>query len=220
MKKKIVNYIRSAQVGSIADIARRMALQMTPTLHDAKGFKTAALAIGKAAVGPATLVKDFAGAGGAIYDAARANERIAGQARALAGAAAHSKVAGQIGFDLVRARIAVSQAEEIARTFKSPAAESALVFMRPELQKLQSAFESERIYLHKYREIAVGLDRKIEGAASSRLGEFALAAEKVASKSSVGRSIIATGRFLSHPWIANSLVAVGIGIAFNFSQKV
>ena len=210
---KKVNYIRSAQVGSIADIARRVALQITPTLRDAKGFKTAALAIGKAAVGPATLVKDIAGAGGAIYDAARANERIAGQARALAGAAAHSKVAGQIGFDLVRARIAVSQAEEIGRTFKSPAAESALVFMRPELQKLQSAFESERIYMHKYREIAVGLNRKIGGATSSRLGEFALAAEKVASKSSVGRSIIATRRVLSYPWIAHSLVALGIGIA-------
>jgi hypothetical protein len=206
-----------AHSANVAETSHRIAREAIPTLHEAKGFRSfgvlaGALALGKAAVIPGTIIKDF-GSFGALYDAARANERIAGQTRALTSAAAHARIAGQIGFDLARARIAISQTEEIARVFKSRAAESALVFMRPELQKLQLAFESERLHQSQYRKIAVELGLEIEGATSSRLGEFALAAEKVASRSPLGRSILATGKFLANPTVAKSMVALGIGIA-------
>jgi hypothetical protein len=132
---------------SIQDFARRIASETMPILQDVQGCallgSLASAATVTSALGAGTLVKDLGGLG-AIYDAAGANERVGGELRALAGAAAHAKVSGQIGFDLVRARVALSQAEEAARTLKSPVAESALVFRRPELQRLQNAFESER----------------------------------------------------------------------------
>jgi hypothetical protein len=60
----------------------------------------------------------------------RPNQRSAeGASRALAGSARHAKAAGQIGFDLVRARVAVSEAERAVELFRSPAAASALVFL-------------------------------------------------------------------------------------------
>src|ERR1700722_7397286 len=116
-----------AHSANVAETSHRIAREAIPTLHEAKGFRSfgvlaGALALGKAAVIPGTIIKDF-GSFGALYDAARANERIAGQTRALTSAAAHARIAGQIGFDLARARIAISQTEEIARVFKSRAAE-------------------------------------------------------------------------------------------------
>jgi len=167
-------------------------------------------AAGRVALEYGENAKDLRDAGATIFEAARANQRVAGEARALAGAAAHAKVAGQIGFDLVRSRIAVSQAEETLRMFHSPAAESALVFMRPEMHKLQAAFESERAFQSKYHEIARSLRSE---RSASRLGEIALSAEKVASKSAIGRSILATGKVLTNEWIGGSLMVLGLGIA-------
>lgn len=156
---------------------------------------------------------DAAGALSTLHDAARATERSNGAVRALAGAKAHAIVAGQVGFDLVRARVAVSKAEEAVRLFKSPAADSALVFMRPELQQLEAAFDGERVYQRRYRQIAAGLHLKLGGARASKLGEFALAAEKVASQSGIGRSILSTGKILALPWVSRSLLVLGVGIS-------
>lgn len=214
-------YIRPPGDVNLPEIAGRVVREVMPTLRQAQVFRSfgalaSAQALGGGTLDGAALVKDLGSAGGTIHDIARAGGRVAGQrmggeARALAGAAAHAKVAGQIGFDLVRARVAVSQAEEAVRAFRSPAAESALVFMRPELRRLRSAFEGERASQRSYQQIADGLADKL-GSASSRLGKAALAAE-AASRSVVGRTIMATGRMLAHPWIGWSLVALGVGVA-------
>jgi hypothetical protein len=208
--------IRPPRQISVQNFAMRTASRTMLILHDVQGcVLLGSLASAETltnALGAGTLVKDFGGLG-AIYDAARANERVGGELRALAGAAAHAKVSGQIGFDLVRARVAVSQAEEAAQIFKSAAAESALVFMRPELQRLQHAFESERAYTREYRQIAAGLREQLGSASVSKLGQLALAAEKVASRSSIGRSILSTGKLLAQPWVSKSLFVLGVGIA-------
>jgi hypothetical protein len=199
----------------LEESARRIASQVVPVLNQVQNSRQfgCLAAAGRAALEYGEKAKDLRDAGATVFEAAaRANQRVAGEARALAGAAAHAKVAGQIGFDLVRARIAVSQAEETLRMFKSPAAESALVFMRPEMHKLQAAFESERAFQSKYREIASSLQNELNGSAS-RLGELALSAEKVASKSAIGRSILATGKVLTNEWIGRSLMVLGLGIA-------
>src|SRR5579872_6863320 len=195
--------------------ARRIVSQVAPLLNQVQNSRQfgSLAAAGRVALEHGENAKDLRDTGATIFEAAaRANQRVAGEARALAGAAAHAKVAGQIGFDLVRARIAVSQAEETLRMFKSPAAESALVFMRPEMHKLQAAFESERAFQSKYHEIARSLRNELNGSAS-RLGEIALSAEKAASKSAIGRSILATGKVLTNEWIGRSLMVLGLGIA-------
>lgn len=204
--------IRPPRQLSVRNFALRTASQTMLILHDVQGCVLLGSLASAEALGAGTLVKDFGGLG-AIYDAARANERAGGELRALAGAAAHAKLSGQMGFDLVRARVAVSQAEEAVQTFKSAAAESALVFMRPELQRLQHAFDSERAYTREYRQIAAGLREKLGSTSVSKLGELASAAEKVASRSSVGRSILSTGKFLTQPWVTKSLFVLGVGIA-------
>ncbi|MGU3286232.1 hypothetical protein [Methylobacterium mesophilicum] len=201
----------------IDEVAKRIASRVTPELQIVKGFMTfsnlAATTVGVMSGDAATLVKDLGGAANAAAELshkslALAGMRFSGEGRALKMAAAHARVAGQIGFDLVRARVAVAEAEEAMRHFKSPAAESALVFMRPELDKLQHAFECERGTQSKYRDIAGSLQSK-----SSNFGALAHAAENTASKTMLGRGLLATGKMLSHPWVGTSLVALGVGIA-------
>jgi hypothetical protein len=203
----------------IRQVAARIAREAVPVLNSAQAFRgfcslVSTQSLSQVALGGADFIRDVGGAADAIYSAARVNERLGGEARALAGAAAHAKVAGQLGFDLARARVAVTQVEVAARAFKSPAAESALVFMRPELHRLEAAFESERVFQSSYQKIASGLRGKLEaGAKASSLGDVALAAEKIASRSAVGRGIMSTGRVLSNPWVSRSLIVLGIGIA-------
>ena len=201
----------------IDEIAKRVARRVTPDLRSVQGLiafsSLAAGAVGGMGVETATLIKDFGGAANSAAEVAhRASEltgmRLSGERRALAAAATHARVAGQLGFDLVRARVAVAQAEEVVQHFKSSAAQSALTFMRPELGRLQAAFESERSVQGKYLEIMRSLRSK-----SSSLGVLAHAAESTASKTMMGRSLLATGKLLIHPWVGKSLIVLGVGIA-------
>jgi hypothetical protein len=189
-----------------------------PTLCDVRQFVTfGALVYGssdwRGTVGKLDMIKDVGGSVGTVFEAANANHRLAGEARALAGAAAHAKIAGQIGFELVRARIAVSQAEEISRRFRSPAAESALAFMRPELHRLQAAFDAERAHQLSYQSIANRLRAAIGDGKASRIGEVAIAAEKTASRSALGRALLGAGRFMASKEVTRSLTVLGIALA-------
>jgi hypothetical protein len=144
-----------------------------------------------------------------LEGAARSTKRAQGAARALDAAAKHAKAAGQIGFDVVRLRVEVAKAEAAVKALKSEAAASALVFMRPALQEAQAAFESERYFQKGYAEIAA----KLKDGKSSALGEMAIAAEKLAEKSTIGRGLLATGKFLTSEGITKPLLVIGIGVA-------
>jgi len=197
---------------NIADIAGEIARRAVPTLHEVQQVLAVGRTMAAGAISAGALVDtavDVGDIAGVLKDAAQSNKRADGAARALQAASAHARVAGQLGFDLVRVRIEVSKAEAAVRTLKSPAAASALVFLQPSLRQAQSAFESERFFQRNFRDIAV----KLQNGGRSAVGEAALAAEKLASKSVIGRGLLTFGRVLTKPLVANTLMAVGVGVA-------
>lgn len=189
-------------------VATRIAQAATPMLQQAQECR----AVGRVfAAGAASVdsAKDIHGVAEAVRDAARSTQRAQGAARALQAASAHARIAGQMGLDLARMRVEVAKAEEAVRVFRSPAAQSALQFLRPSVLQAQVAFESERYFQIQFQSIA----RRLRDGRSSALGEAALAAEKVASKSSIGRGLLATGRLVTRSAVGNALIVVGIGVA-------
>jgi hypothetical protein len=194
--------------------AGQISSAIRPILHEVAPMLAAGSAIAAAVHNPALLdsaekLKDFGGLAEPIAHAVHSTERAQGAGRALDAAAKHARVAGQIGFDLARTRREIGLAEQLATRLKSPAAESALVFMRPSLHRLQSDFERERYFVRRYREIA----RQLKGADSSMVGKAALEVEKIAEKSVIGRTLLSAGRILVNPLVAKALLVVGVGVA-------
>ncbi len=173
------NVIRPVSLDG-GEFACRAINMVAPTLQEAAQFARNGAVACAAVVGTgiesissahafASTIKDV-GAEGAKLAA-----RAGGFERAVEAAGRNARLAGQIGFDLVRQRVEYSRAQEIARVMKSPAAESALAFMKGPLLETEAAFAQTRSFQNGYRDLALRLE-------PSFVGKSALAVERGAER--------------------------------------
>src|SRR5258708_5707556 len=111
-------YIGSVTTPDPVHLARRLAAENSPTLHLVQGFRWAASKLTAEAVldGATKAVDGVKSAADAAKETGKFYRLVHGEQRAILGAARHALAGGQLGFDLVRMRVAVSQAEEAVRS--------------------------------------------------------------------------------------------------------
>lgn len=151
------------------------------------------------------VAKDFGGLADPIAQAARSTFQSYDATHAFAQAHQHLLVIAQQGRDAIRLEKELEMATMVARSFKSPAAESATVFMQSYIAQARSTQHEARSMRHGYNLIYDEYKRSVE----SGVGKLALDLEKQLLKSSTGRALLTGGKILAKPLVQEGLVAVG-----------
>jgi hypothetical protein len=189
------------------DAAKAIHRTLAPNLHTTQQMNALSNSI---AVKIGEWSKDGAGAVEGLRTGAMTTRWAGESTQALKAATRHMRVMGQMGRDVARMTREIEFAREAVRSFKSPAAASAIAFMQPALTAAQGAYEQERALWRGYLNMA----REYSVYSESGLGKFALGAEKFLSKSSIGRGLLEHGgTILSARWVDRGLKGVGAGIA-------
>lgn len=201
------NVHRPAAIPATQTAASAIHRTLAPNLHTARQMSSLSESLG---VKIAEAAKDAGGALDAVGGAGATTRLARAGGDALKAATRHMSAMGQIGRDVTRMTREVGLAEEAVRSFKSPAAASALVFMKPALAAAEGVYEQEKALWYGY----LKLSQEYSVHSETGIGKFALGAEKIVSKSLIGRGLLETGgKILSNRWVDGGLKGVGAGIA-------